>query len=528
VVATPHLVAESLEDNLNVATLAQAPESPAEAKPTPPRWTGIPARLFLTCWAIYALHFSPFVVRELYLAMNLAEKGSVRVDEYADLHADLTRVEGRGVFVAGNPGVAFLAAVPYRLALPLVNRLAPVRPPPAGEESTLLYKEERPNRQAFYRKVRARGLDIRLGAAATIASVFFMVPLAALGAVVLYRIFARLKFGEEQSMWLALLYALGTPIFLRAGILNQNLTVALLGLFSFVLLWRKPDSSPRGFRWRLFFAGFLAGYSVFADYTGVVVVAALGLFVLLQESREGTVTEALSKSVPFVTGALLSVSFLLVYQWYSFGSPWFPVQYYMPREVVRGYPSEHGFGAPQPAALWGLLFDPLYGLFVFAPILALAFYHPVLVRRGLNRVPAHVAALAWVLSIGLWVFCACIHYTLRHQWQDGVRYMVPAVPFLFLLVADVMARMQRVWAVVIAAAAVFETWCLAMVREAPLISISRVVNEGLELPWLTTVTKAAPQYFPALAQGASPLPLFVFLALLIWILWRTGRRRAGA
>jgi len=136
--------------------------------------------------------------------------------------------------------------------------------------------------------------------------------------------------------------------------------------------------------------------------------------------------------------------------------------------------------------------------------------------------------LAWIFSAGLWVFCSSIHYTLRHQWHDGFRYMVPIVPFLFLLVADVIARMPRLWAFVLAAGAVFETWCLAMVREAPLVSISHVVREGLEVPWLTTLVKTAPQYLPALAQGASPLPFFIILILFLRILWRTGGRRRAA
>ena len=47
-------------------------------------WRSVQVRLFFICWLIYLLHWSPFVVRELYLTINLAEKASVRVDEYVD------------------------------------------------------------------------------------------------------------------------------------------------------------------------------------------------------------------------------------------------------------------------------------------------------------------------------------------------------------------------------------------------------------------------------------------------------------
>lgn len=482
---------------------------------------GIAWRLFFTCWVIFAFHFSPYVVRELYLTMNLAEKFSVRVDEYADLHPDLFQIPGRGAFLGNNPGMAFLAAVPYGLLLPIVNRVAPVRAPAPGEEVSAQYSESRhPSRIDFYRKVRERGLDIRLGVAAMITSVFFMAPLVALSAVVMFRILGRFGFSQTASMWLALLYGLGTPVFFRAGTMNQNLLVGLLDFYSFALVWREAGERGRGSALRYGAAGFLAGYAVFSDYTGVVGLGALGLFLLWQEASGDGPRSAFRKILPFILGALVPIGFLLLYQWHCFGSPWYPAQFYMPKEIFRGYPSSHGFGRPQPAALWGLLFDPLYGLFVFAPILALAFYHPALVRRRQNRVSLRAALFVWVFSIGIWVFCSSIDFTLRHQWQDGVRYMAPVVPFLFLLVADGLIRMPRAGACLFGFVSVLETWCLAMVREAPWISISRVFTDGLELPSLTTLMKVAPQYLPGLSNKVSPLPFFVFLVLLIWALWQ--------
>ena len=72
----------------------------------------------------------------------------------------------------------------------------------------------------------------------------------------------------------------------------------------------------------------------------------------------------------------------------------------------------------------------------------------------------------------------------------------------------------------VAFAAVLETWCLAMVRENPLDSIAQVVLKGAELPWLTTLVRTAPQYYPPLADGASPLILFLLTGGLIWGIWK--------
>lgn len=485
-----------------------------------PRYSsrGVKVRLFLTCWVIYMLHFSPYVYRELYLTLSIAEKHTIRVDEYVDLHPDLFFMPGRGGFLGHNPGTSILSAVPYWLSLPLVNRVAPVRPPKQGEQVSADYDNPYSDRQEFYRKVRERGLDKHLGAAAAITACFFMAPLTALSAVVMFSLLRRMRFSSGLALGMALLYAFGTPVFFRTATISLNLLVAVLGLFAFALLWW-PDARPDRERMRYFAAGLVAGYTVVVDYTGAITIAALGLLALVLQNQQRQFWPAVKRCLWFIAGTIGPIAFMLFWQWYCYGNPWLPAQYHMPKQFFMGYPSERGFGWPLPAALWGLLFDPLYGLLVFTPMFALVLYHFVLIRRRQNLVPRSIAACTWVLFTGLWVFCSCIHYTLRFQWQDGIRYMVPVVPFLFLLLADVLAKIPRGFTYLVAMAAVAETWCLAMVRENPLESVARVLLHGFELPWLTTLTRTAHQYFPALAGGASPLPLFVLFGIVIWGIW---------
>ncbi len=506
------------------------------SQPLPQRTSrSLQVRLFLTCWLVYLAHFSPFVTREQYLAMSLAERGSVHVDDYVDLHPDLFVMPGRGSFVGANPGASFLAAIPYWLALPVLERVAPVRPRPPDETAQPVYREERLMRLRFYKLVRERGLDVRLGVGALLLSGFFMAPLAALGAVTLLRLFRRLKLSEATSLWMALLFALGTPLFLRAGTLSLNLLVTLLGLWSFALVWWPWRGQPergsarlRGEPARYFAAGFLAAYAVATDFTGAVTAGVLGLFVLYQQFRARAFGPALRATLWFLAGAALPMAFLFWYQWYCFGNFWQPVQFHMPSQVFRGYPSARGFGWPLPEALWGLLFHPQYGLLVFAPVFALALYHPVLMWRKQNRVPANVALFAWACFAGIYLFSSCIHYTVRHQWQDGVRYIVPALPFLLLLVGDVMARMKRWTALLITIPSVLLAWCVAMVRESPFLSLCAVLRDGLQFPWLTTLSRAAEQYYPPLADPASPasryFPLLAALGLAVglFLIWRVG------
>ena len=489
-------------------------------------------RIFLTCWLVYLVHFSPFVTREQYLTMAIAERGTFRVPEYIGMHPDLFTLPGRGDFVGTNPGISFAAAIPYWLSLPVVTRVAPIRPLPPEEIEAAQYKEERRNRQRFFRLARERGIDVRLGVAALITSGFFMAPLTALSAVLLYRILRRLEWGDSFALWMTLLYAFGTPAFLRTGTLSLNLFVGLLGLAAFVLIWWPSAKNPQREWLRYFIAGALGGYAVATDFTGVITLLAIGVYALIQQLEKKKFFPALRGTLWTVAGAIPPGLFLLWYQWHCYGDPFKPVHFHMPRWVFQGYASDRGIGWPVPEVLNLLLFHAQYGVLIFAPLFALALYHPVLIWKKLNRVPARFALASWIYFVMLWLFCSGIQYTTRHQWQDGVRYMVPALLPLFFLVADVFAHLRRWLALPIIGYSIFLSWCLAMVRSNPYDSMAKVLSEGVQYPWLTTLSNAAMQYFPPLADPASTwsrsLPwmalgsLVVGLAVIWAVRGRTG------
>src|SRR5437870_3520844 len=119
----------------------------------PPR--GIAIRLFLTCWIIYTLHFSTNIVREIYLALAIAEHFSFRVDEYANMHDDIFEKEAYGWHVMGNPGVSIMAALPYTVARPViefvVQRVQRARVK-IGQLTVPEYNATRDVDRSFYRK----------------------------------------------------------------------------------------------------------------------------------------------------------------------------------------------------------------------------------------------------------------------------------------------------------------------------------------------------------------------------------------
>jgi len=479
----------------------------------------IALRLFVTCWLVYVLHFATNTVREIYPALTLGDHLSFDVSEYQEFHPfDIFTIPGRGAFINNNPGASILGAIPYGLTRPIINQIVEkvrqsrmMTTAPPGEYRTIY-----PLAQEFYRKAREKGLDVKFGLAAGVIQSLLMAPLSALSVVLMYQIFLSLRLSTRSALLLSLLYAFATPVFYRTAQLNQNLLVSHFTFAAFALLWRPWEiSSNSPNRW-LFLAGLLAGWTVVLDYSGLVVVLALGIYVVLSQKKLELGRKSIENVVRYASGAGLAISILLAYQWTSFGHPFFPAQTYMPPASYThlGY---RGLDWPRLDLLWETAFSLRYGLFVSAPLLLLSFYVPGW-RKGHRLLNSPEQLFVIVFTTLFFLFCAANQYG-RMQFNTGVRHIVPVTPFLFFLTAGVLMRMPPVVAAVIGVVTVYWSWCLAMYRDVEqglgvVESVISVTLEGFRLPWLTVVKNMG--YSP---DGISVAPLFLILGTILCILW---------
>jgi hypothetical protein len=548
----------------------------------PPRARrSVALRLFLTVWLVYAAHFSSNVVRETYLAISLGDRLSVRVDPYLGLHPDLFEIEGRGAYINSNPGASMLAALPYALSRPLIAAVLSTRPELARPKPPATYDDPRSNRTRFMNEARARGLDVRLALAALAVHQGLMMPLAGLATVLMFGFLRRRLRDERTALWLALLFAFGTPVFFRSAFLNQNEIVAYCALFAFLLLAdRRGEDAADGAGWReydeawpatngdrvvrggpphyqgagreqdattssaphsgslvpgswcltpgirsllpLVGAGALLGLAILCDYSGVPLAAAFGLWIAVVGWRASGVRRALLQVTALIAGALPFIALLLAYQWAAFGHPLWPAQHYMPPTPysVRG---AAGFTAPTAELLVRNLFDPAYGLFAFCPMLLAALAAPLLRRRP-GGPSARELWLLFGATAALYLFSSANQFA-SLQWNTGVRYLVPAAPLLFLALVPVLLRLPVAWRAALIVPTVAISWCVAMARESVPLSLLRVFVGGFELPFLTVLQKTASAYAPFAATGVSPLPIFALLGVVLWLLWRDPEAR---
>ena len=496
------------------------PASPAAAPPVGFRRLlrdRVALKLFFTVWLVYTFHFATDVARETYLAMTLGERASIRVDEYLGLHPDLFEMEGRGAFINNNPGASMLGAIPLAVAHPFMDLLFRAKPGLIAPKPPAVYDDPRPNRNPFFNAVRERGLDIKLGLAAAVTHAGLMVPLGAAAAVAVFVYLRGTLRDERRALWLALLYAFGTPIFFRSAFLNQNVLIAHAVLAAYLVassLARDRDTaSPSK---RLVGLGVLLGFALLCDYSGIPLVVGFGVWAILEGSRRGA-AQGVRWGATYSAGALGPIAILLAYQWAAFGDPIMPAQTYMPptRYSVLGW---NGFFWPNPELMWRNLFDPAFGLFAFSPVLLLALASPFLRSRPAGPTKSELW-LALGTSAALYLFLCSVAFAFL-QWNSGVRYMVPAVPLLFMALVPVLLRLPT-WARYLAVVpTVCISWAVAMTRDGVPGALARVFLQGFELPWLTVLRKTSSGYLESLSAGASPIAILCLIAVILWLTWR--------
>lgn len=481
---------------------------------------GVARRLFVSVWLAYALFATTNIVRETYLAVALGGSLTIRVDPYLGLHSDLFEIPGRGAYINSNPGASMLAAVPYGLLVAPVIRLATrLRPSIVAPKPPARYDDPRPNRTTFMNASRARGLDIVLGLAALGIQFTLMAPLGALVAVLMYVFLANRLRNGRRAFWLALLFAFGTPVFFRAAFLNQNLIIAHLMLAAYVLIVglrpRQPGSAvPFA---HLVGVGALLGFAVVCDYSAVPLLLVFATWVLVSGWRHLQGRGIARAFAALCLGGFPFLLLLLGYQYAAFGSPLYPAQHYMPPTPfsVLGW---NGMTLPTRRLLIGNLFDPTYGLFAFCPLLILAFVTPFLRRDARKEL---VPGLAWIMAafVAVYVFSSANEYA-NLQFNTGVRYLVPAVPLLFIAAVPAMFRLPRPFVAGLVGITLVISVAVSMTRENVLDALRIVFARGPVLP-ITLVLERMRSGYPGLDFGhMAPIALFLLFGATLYLIWR--------
>lgn len=524
----------------------------------------VPLRLFLVCWVLFSLFFATNVVREHYPAFTLIEHGDFRCDEYLGWHADIFQHTDGHAYVGNNVLGSLIAAVPLLIFDPILDRIEAYSQRKLAESDTppdTTYATKYPNRANMFKAARLAGKDLRLGASAFVTSVFLMAPLSALFAVLVYSFLLRRRVERGRAVWLAFLFAFGTPIWYRTAHLNHNMFLMEVLFGAFLILFVEPGRPYELSTRRRVWAGFLLGCAVALDYAGGLPAVILGLYFLWNRRALAGWRTALVESVAALLAALPPIAFLLWSQKVMYGG-WFTPGQFVMRPVNYTEVGMKGISWPSPEVLLKNFISPGWGLYTFGPLLLFALWpapradeaHWILPRRERRWVLAFVVAFL--------LFNAANIYSLM-QFNSGFRYLLPIVPFAFLQASDRLARLKRSTLAVVSVVVIAHGLVLCMTREVndtekilrdravaegisetelpgywktmfsetPIpMSYRRVFHaarpedaQGIQLPWLTVLAQTRPDD-ARLRNPFLPLGLMLLALAACGLVWGAGLR----
>jgi hypothetical protein len=475
-------------------------------------------RVFLTCWLIYTAFWTPYIVREHFPAAALSERGSLNVESYLGWSDDIFRGPQGGAYINNNPGASIAGAIPLILLRPLlgaIERWNEKRPPAIlRDASDPILVLAVATRHEFY-----------LLAIGFLTVALVMAPATA---GVLAYLCSRLREAgvpAKSAALAALLCGLATPLFYRAAYLNHNLLEADAG-FAALLVVCDPQRKSRaavttgrtvteprppgsGCAVRAATAGVLAGYALLCDYSGVVVLLAVGAYVLARG-------RSWKSALAFAAGAAPVICALLLYQTWAFGSFYRPSQHFMTPTA----PTSHGYrGIDWPSArlMWANFFDPRFGLFVYCPALLAAFAAPFVKRVRFRIPPLETVVLFGYFALFV-LFCAANQYS-WFQPLTGFRYLVPVVPMLALLAIQTSQAFAPSVRWLLAGSALIETFIFAAGHENSFMSSVRaLLVHRFELPWMVRLSDVGVE----IPEGA-PIAFAVILAIALASIWIPAR-----
>lgn len=264
---------------------------------------------------------------------------------------------------------------------------------------------------------------------------------------------------ESRHLASAITLGLATLVLPFSTALFDHVPTALGTFAGFYGLLRAREAGAedgrRAAAW-LAAAGFAAGFSVVANYMAAALVVILGLYALWTLRPRWQLGW-------FVLGGLPWAVFLAGYHGRAFGSPWTVANLHAHGHFTSEGELLGAFGLPDLRVLLDLLVSEHRGLLFSSPVLALAV--PGLWWMVRRRRQAEAAVIASSF-LSLWLVNGAFNFW-HGGWSVGPRFLIPALPFLALSLAPVFHRLPRVATAAAAVSALLLVFATAVDVQPP-------------------------------------------------------------
>ena len=367
---------------------------------------------------------------------------------------------------------------------------------------------------------------------ATMLGIIFIVSLlSALLSVYVYRFAGYLTASKRIKLLTVFTFAFGTLIFVYSTEYNTRVIGASLNFIAFFILFRcKHDNNIKNSS--LFLAGLLCGIAVFTEYTQVLIVFFVFMYLLtfLRDRR----------IFYFIFGGFLIFLAFISYHYFVFGGL-FSTAYDYRADKIAVQDVNYGFYSayfPTGEALWGLSLSPEKGLLLYVPISILSLIGAFLaLKRG--REYRYFAEV--LIIIGICVVLFLYNSSLgpgnwRANCGFGPRYLISIMPFLILPAIFAFGKINFKITLLFSGASVFVNLLPALYGTTVLWksfdkmgcnSDNAIFKEYIPLLFdrgVTNFTLNLIKYriydLPVYVINIIAISLLALLGFLIWLIWR--------
>jgi len=270
-------------------------------------------------------------------------------------------------------------------------------------------------------------------------------------ALLIFYVAGLLGASRGTAAFAAAVFGFGSPAWGYATLLYGHAlaTACLMGAFAAAVSLGKPSDPRRD--WMLALAvGLGGGWATITEYPTAIPATITALLAVAYASRAGG--DRLRRVLTgVVVGAVMCLVVLLVFNVASFGAP-LNLGYANVETFTGMNQGFFGITYPKPGVLRELLFGQFRGLYVLAPVLALApIGFVLLVLDPSTRTPGLAAgAIAFY-----YVLFNASYYYWTGGWSLGPRHMAPALPFMSLALVPLWSRARSWWRMILGALALY-------------------------------------------------------------------------
>jgi hypothetical protein len=367
----------------------------------------IATKIFLTVFLISVFFFKPnlWFSRFELLTKAVAHYGTTRIEEVeqeSGIRAmDSLRLNGH-TYIEPTPGLSFIALATY---VPYV----------------IFFKS---------RLEHAFSLDhfLELKITQFVMALSTVILLTALLIAVFFLSLRRTGCSKEKAIIFSFLLYVGTPIiYYSLNITNGQdiLQTSILFIAFFILSMSEMQSLKL-----IFLSGLLYGLTIFINVVSLFFFPLFLSIILLAKRWRNF--------IPWIVGAVIGVTPLLIYNQISFGSL-----------LKTSYSAKYGASFILHLDLSGsfeiarvLLASPMVGLVFFFPLVIMMV--PMFRRLWVNRMNKLILSAVLIYIVCLFIGLGSLHAAIGYgnKWWlilggGGPRYLLPIIPFLLYVIANV-------------------------------------------------------------------------------------------